>query len=64
MMKFVTDIGVEDGQKISIKEIKDIFMLNGGFELSEIQSKQIYSEMGNGRAFNRHRFQNWIFKNC
>ena len=55
IMRQVDDIRIEEGKKVSIRDIGNIFTLSG-FELSEVQAGDIYSEMDNGKAFNRQKF--------
>ena len=51
MMKKIVDSHIDEGQKLSIKEISNLF-LECGFELSKIQLNELYLLMDAGRNFN------------
>lgn len=61
-MKHVDELRINEGSKISQREIEDVFAFSG-FELTKIQLDELLAEMASGTAFNRHRFQKWIYKN-
>jgi hypothetical protein len=58
----VLDLKIHEGQKISPKEIHDIFALNG-FELSDIQAQELLIQMDHGRNYQRQRMEKWVYKN-
>eukprot|EP00347_Sterkiella_histriomuscorum_P014413 403360960 len=56
------DFKIEEGVKISMKEINEIFDTLG-YELSKVQLNELFLEMEAGRKFNRQKFTKWIKAN-
>ena len=62
VLRQVEQSEVQEGQKITMKEIEEIFGTMGQ-ELSKVQLNEIFLEMDAGRKFQMKKFEKWLMKN-